>query len=116
MDEPHFRRGGRRPVALRVRFRAGEALEHDGTTVDISLGGAFIETRSLPDVGQDIVLHLDSPTAWDTLEIACRVRWVSDGSDGRGHGFGVKFEGLSGSQSTALYELLQATEFSGGST
>lgn len=86
----------------------------EGTTVDIGLGGAFIMARSLPTIGEDIVLTLNSPTAWDDLEIPCRVRWVSDGDDGTAHGFGVKFEGLSAPQSAALYELLQATEFSGG--
>jgi len=101
-------------VALRVRYRSGAALEHDGTTVDIGLGGAFVRARALPEVGQDLVLSLDAPSAWDTLQIPCRVCWVKDGRDGRGQGFGVEFEGLSAAQSRALYELLQASEFDGG--
>lgn len=113
-DEPHFRRGGRRSIALRVRFRAGAALEHEGTTVDIGLGGAFVRTRALPEVGQELTLHLESPSAWEALEIVCRVCWVSDGRDGTGQGFGVKFEELSEVQGRALYELLQATGFGGG--
>ena len=114
-DEPHFRNGGRRSVALRLRFRAGAALLHDGTTVDIGLGGAYVQTLHLPRVGQDIVLLLVSPTAWDELEIPCRVCWINEGGDDRPIGFGVKFESLNAGQSSALYELLQATDFVGGS-
>ena len=89
-----------------MRFRAGAALEHHGTTEDVGLGGAFVRAHALPEVGQDLTLSLESPSAWETLEIACRVCWVSDGRDGRGQGFGVKFEDLSSTQARALYELL----------
>lgn len=100
-------------MALRLRFRAGAALLHEGTTVDIGLGGAFVQTLHVPRVGQDITLHLVSPTAWDELEIPCRVCWINEGGDDRPIGFGVKFESLSAGQSSALYELLQATDFVG---
>ncbi len=98
-------------MALRVRFRTGEQLVQEGSTVDVGMGGAFIDARSLPLMGQSITLLFASPTAWDDLEIACKVRWVSDGTAGRARGFGVRFEGLSAGQSSALYELLQAADF-----
>ena len=110
-DAPHFRRGGRRPVALKVRFRAGSALEHSGTTTDLGMGGAFIETFRPPLPGAHVVLILTTPTAWDPLEIECEVRWSHDGRDGRIMGFGVRFDALSEVQASALYELLQATGF-----
>ena len=110
-DELHFRRGGRQPVRLRVRFRAGAALEQEGTTNDVSMGGAFVETRRPPAVGQALELELLSPTAWDPLRIPCHVRWSSDGSDGRAIGFGVRFEGLTPGQASALHELLQASGY-----
>lgn len=109
---PHFRAESRQPVAMRVMYRSGSAFEHEGTTVDIGLGGAFVETQRLPRVGEQIVLRLTSPTAWDPLEMTCFVRWTTDGSDGRPVGFGVKFEGLSRAQASALYELLQSLDYS----
>lgn len=110
-DELHFRRGGRQPVRLRVSFRVGSALEQDGTTNDVSMGGAFVETRRPPDAGQALELELHAPTAWDPLVIPCHVRWSSDGSDGRAVGFGVRFEGLTRGQAAALHELLQASGY-----
>ncbi len=96
---------------MRVRFRSGSALEHEGTTVDIGMGGAFIETRRPPGSGEPILLRLASPTAWDPLEITCTTAWTTDGRDGRPVGFGVKFEDLTRTQSTALYALLQSLDF-----
>jgi len=94
-----------------VRYQAGTALQHEATTVDLGLGGAFLQTAHSPPIGSEVTLFLTAPTAWDTLEIRCVVRWMSDGSDGRPIGFGVKFGQLSGGQATALYELLQTVEF-----
>ena len=107
-DRSHFRAGRRQSVSLRIRYRAGSALEHDATTADLSLGGAFVETPRPPTVGTRVVLVLTTPTAWDPLEIPCSVRWVGDGSDGRPLGFGVKFRNLSAGQASALHELIQA--------
>ena len=99
------------PLEMRLRFRTGAALEHDGTTVDLGLGGAFVRTRHLPNVGEDVVVVLPTPTAWDPLELAGRVRWVHDGQAGRERGFGVKFGELDGTRAAALHELLQANAF-----
>ncbi|MCB9615548.1 MAG: PilZ domain-containing protein [Sandaracinus sp.] len=110
-DELHFRRGGRQPVRLRIRFRVGAALEQEGTTNDVSMGGAFVETRRPPSVGQTVELELVSPTAWDPLKIPALVRWSSDGSDGRAIGFGVRFDELTRGQASALHELLQASGY-----
>lgn len=75
----------------------------------MGMGGAFIDARHLPSVGQSVTLLLRSPTAWDELQLECKVRWVKD--DGAGRGFGVRFEGLTSGESSALYELLHAAEF-----
>ena len=63
---------------------------------------------------QAVLVEVGS-TAWEPLEIPCRVRWVSDGTAGRPHGFGVRFASLSTGQASALYELLQAADFIGPS-
>jgi Tfp pilus assembly protein PilZ len=96
---------------MRLRFRTGEALEHDGSTVDLGMGGAFVHTRNLPNVGEPVVVLLASPTAWDELELAGRVRWVHDGQAGKERGFGVKFDPIDPTLAKALYELLQANAF-----
>jgi hypothetical protein len=86
-------------------------MEQEGTTNDVSMGGAFIETRRPPSQGLPLELKLVSPTAWDPLVLPCHVRWTSDGADGRAIGFGVRFEGLTRGQASALHELLQATGY-----
>lgn len=106
--ESHFRRAGRKPLSLRLRFRAGSALEHAGRTSDLGLGGAFIETSSPPLPGSHVTILLTAPTAWDPLELDCEVRWASDGRDGRTQGFGVRFEDLTKTQAAALHELLHS--------
>lgn len=96
---------------MRLRFRTGEALEHDGSTTDLGMGGAFVRTRHLPNVGESVVVLLTSPTAWDELELAGRVRWVHDGTAGKARGFGVKFDAVDPTRAKALHELLQANAF-----
>ena len=99
------------PLEMRLRFRTGEALEHEGSTVDLGMGGAFVQTRHLPSIGESVVVLLTSPTAWDPLELGGKVRWVHDGLAGKERGFGVKFDPIEPSRARALYELLQANSF-----
>ena len=107
----HFRSGRRIPLEMRLHFRTGEALEHQGTTVDLGLGGVFVRTTQIPVVGEPVTVILSSPTAWDPIEISGRVRWSHDGQGGRERGFGVKFDDLESSTARALYDLLQANAF-----
>lgn len=120
MSDAHFRRSARTPIELRVCFRRdepGAALEKAGRIADLGMGGAFVQSDRPPPVGAGIVVTLQSPTAWDPLELPAEVRWVSE--DGRtelpsgaiGRGFGVKFRALSPSQAAALYELLSSSGF-----
>jgi len=107
----HFREDARRSVCLSVKFRVGVALTRQGRTFDLSMAGAFIETQSPPIAGAEVVLLLESPTAWDPLEIPCDVRWVDERGVSGPRGFGVRFSALSAAQGTALHELLLRTGF-----
>lgn len=98
-------------MALRVRYRTGAALLHDGTTVDLGMGGAFIETPRPPARGSEVIVYLTSPTAWDPLEIHCEVRWTTEATGDLTPGFGVCFENLEGAQASALHALLQNAGF-----
>jgi len=110
----HFRRSRRQPVEMRIRYRRnepGSTLEHAATTSDLGLGGAFIRTdRPLP-IGTPVLLLLDSPTSWDPLQLEAEVRWVSEGNGSDPPGFGIRFDHLSGTQATALYELIEASGY-----
>lgn len=114
-ERPHFRHEGRRPLAVRVRFRRngrGSNLEREGTTLDLSLGGAFVETDWPPPVGTSVVLWFSAATAWEPVELIGEVRWVSDGKNGKTRGFGVRFGPLEGATATALYELAHTHDYS----
>lgn len=113
-DTPQFRREKRQPVQMRVRFRRDAqdaALTHEGSTNDLGLGGAFVETEIPPAVGSRVVLTVSAPTAWEPLELHGEVRWVKDGGDGDPSGFGVRFHELDGREATALYELVHSASY-----
>lgn len=107
----HFRLAARRQVSLAVTFRVGVALTRRGRTFDLSMAGAFVETPHPPLPGEAVVLVLESPTAWDPLEIPCHVRWADEDGARGPMGFGVRFGDLSDTQSVALHELLLRTGF-----
>ncbi|MEM9194698.1 MAG: PilZ domain-containing protein [Myxococcota bacterium] len=111
-DAPHFRRSKRQAMSLQVLFRRdaeGAALDHIGSTGDLSVDGAFIETRTPPPVGTWLRLSLRSPTAWDPLEIRAEVRWVATDPDTPG--FGIRFDRLKEAEARALYALIAASAF-----
>lgn len=111
MSDEHFRGTGRASVSMRVRYRTDTALEHGGRTADLSVRGAFIQTRHPPPIGTPVVLLLESPTAWDPLALGCDVRWTNDGhADGK-RGFGVRFESLRPREVAALHDLISASDY-----
>lgn len=64
----------------------------EGTVVDVSMGGLFIESTMLPPMGTELTVTGDFPGA-PALELPTVVRWSKSG------GFGVQF-GLLGAQVT----------------
>ena len=98
---------------LAVRFRSSSPFEHAGKTADLGMGGAFIETSYLPEIGTEVQLLLNSPTAWDALELPGRVAWHRKTPSS---GFGVRFSELGPVSASALFELLQSVGFLDGPT
>ena len=99
-------------MALRVRFRIeGSDTTHEAKTTDLSMGGAFVETRVPPAPGTDVRLELDAPTAWDPLVVPADVRWAAHGARLEGAaraGVGARFGARSLGQVGALQALLRA--------
>ena len=72
-----------------------------GTTRDIGIGGAFIESAELPAFGAEVVVVGRLPGTQTELRLPGVVRWAS--SDG----FGVQFGLLGARETHALSALLQ---------
>ena len=113
----HARDKARAEVARRVAFQSRDGLEHMGTTRDLSVRGAFIETPQPPLEGATVALRIEAPTSWDPIVIACVVQWSSarPGFDADGTkippGFGVRFASLSYEHTGAIRALLAASGF-----
>ncbi len=104
----HYRgkaRPGRR-VQLEYRLAGQDASEQiQAFTRNIGVGGAFIVTNAPADVGTELIVALQVPTAPDTIEVGAEVRWVAgESADGPG-GMGVKFADLD------VDQLLQLSEY-----
>ena len=66
--------------------------------VNLSLGGALIETGSTHTIGQRMKIAFTIPTIDDVIEVGATVRW-SDGA-----GVGLQFDGLRAQDVWALNE------------
>jgi len=79
------------PICLGVGFDS-DAATFTGVTSDISEGGLFVATHTLPPVGSDIDLRFSLP-AGPELHLHGVVRWLrdSEGSDSAPPGIGVQF-------------------------
>lgn len=95
-----LRRYPRTPVSLTVTLSAGEA-EAVGQTVDMSMGGVFVETTLSAPFGAETTITLLLPGIGST-RLPATVRWTKPG------GLGLQF-GLMGAKEThALQALLSS--------
>jgi Tfp pilus assembly protein PilZ len=77
---------------------------------DVGVGGAFVATETRLPIGSRVRVILSSPTAWDPIEVAATVRWISEPGSAP-EGFGIRFEALSGREAAALYELVHVSAY-----
>jgi uncharacterized protein (TIGR02266 family) len=90
----HHRVTRRVTVCLGVGFES-DAMAFTGVTADISEGGMFVATHSLPPIGSEIALRFALP-AGPELQTRAIVRWLRDSheTDTAPPGMGVQFSAL----------------------
>lgn len=78
-------------------------------TGDLSLGGVFLRSDLLLEVGEEIELSITLPGHGHAISARARVVWASRGANAlRGAGMGVEFTQLTEFDTTALQKFLTA--------
>jgi hypothetical protein len=109
MSEPHYRAFERRPMNLPARLHVTQA-PLEARIVNLSLGGAGVETRAYMPIGMRVELELETPTLWDPLRIAARVTWLRETANG--FIVGLCFQHESSRAAGSLLGLLTTEEYS----
>jgi hypothetical protein len=98
-----IRRAHRVPVHLDVDLIAeGDAHRHQGTAVDISIGGLFIETTTALPLASTLSVRLRLPGIGREVELPAVVRWTAR------HGVGVQLKMLGARETHAITEIMRA--------
>lgn len=84
-----------------VKISLGDNRSQAGVLVNLSLGGAFIETAPPLPYGARVKLQIKLPGVPDTCEIPCIVRWARSAT-----GAGLQFEQLRAIEVWALSKLI----------
>ena len=91
---------------LDVEVIAGEQ-KCAATTVNISLGGLFVETTEAFPLQTRLQVRFQIPTQPESIEVAGEVRWVEPGGPEQPSGMGVRFQGLRAREVWALNRFFQ---------
>ena len=75
-----------------------DGAPRDATMVNLSLGGALVETGSKHAMGQRMQLSFKVPTLEHAIDVGATVRWAD------GKGVGLQFDGLRARDVWALNE------------
>lgn len=87
----------RQSVRTRKKFQVVFASEHEfvtAFTIDLGVGGLFLKTDQILDVGEKVYLEFNLPETQDLVEAEAEVRWIRM-KGGKDDGMGVKFTALS---------------------
>lgn len=102
----HFRRiDPRYERQLDVEVVA-DGKKHVSRTVNISLGGLFLDSSIVLEIGTTVQLRFALPTQPEPVEVAGDVRWVVK-KDGAHNGIGIRFQGLRARDVWALNQFFQ---------
>ncbi|MDB4980197.1 MAG: type pilus assembly PilZ [Myxococcales bacterium] len=103
----HFRRiDPRYERQLDVEVTA-DGKKHTSKTVNISLGGLFLDSAIPLELGATVQLRFQLPTQPEAVEVAGDVRWVVK-KDGPQGGIGIRFQGLRARDVWALNQFFQS--------
>ena len=97
---------------VHVRYMAlegpteGESV--DAMTLNIGVGGAFIETDDPLPVRTHLRLFIGLPHAGTEIEMNCEVRWMADAEEDDCPGMGLRFQGMAKDELDLLHRYLQA--------
>ncbi len=73
----HFRGLGRQSTRLAGSLGGADGLwRRPARIVDLSLGGARLETDAEVPTGAAVRLSVESPNRWDPLDVSARVAWA----------------------------------------
>ena len=103
----HFRRiDPRYERQLDVEVVA-DGKKHTSRTVNISLGGLFMDSVVPLEIGATVQLRFQLPTQPEAVEVAGDVRWIIK-RDGK-QGIGIRFQGLRARDVWALNQFFQSS-------
>jgi len=95
-EKRRYFRGKARPgrrVDLYYRLASDPDAERSpAVTSNIGVGGAFILTETPPELGAELSIEIEVPTADELIKVLAEVRWTS--GEGDEAGMGVKFLNL----------------------
>jgi uncharacterized protein (TIGR02266 family) len=77
-------------------------------TVNVSLGGLFLETGTPLELGATVQLRFQLPTQPEAVEVSGDVRWVVK-REGDRQGIGIRFQGLRARDVWALNQFFQSS-------
>jgi uncharacterized protein (TIGR02266 family) len=77
-------------------------------TINISLGGLFLESATPLEMGATVQLKFKLPTQPEPVEVAGDVRWVVK-KDAASAGIGIRFQGLRARDVWALNQFFQTS-------
>jgi uncharacterized protein (TIGR02266 family) len=84
-----------------------EGKRHTSRTVNISLGGLFLDSAAPLEIGATVQLRFTLPTQPEPVEVAGDVRWVVR-TEGAHNGIGIRFQGLRARDVWALNQFFQS--------
>jgi uncharacterized protein (TIGR02266 family) len=85
-----------------------EGKKHTSRTVNISLGGMFLDSAAPLEIGATVQLRFALPTQPEPVEVAGDVRWVVK-REGPHNGIGIRFQGLRARDVWALNQFFQTS-------
>lgn len=85
-----------------------DGKKHTSRSVNISLGGLFLDSSAPLEIGTTVQLRFQLPTQPEPVEVAGDVRWVIK-KDGGHQGIGIRFQGLRARDVWALNQFFQTS-------